>query len=51
MNIKDIAAYKVRRASRLAKKAKYTKDTQRAQQLLRVAERQHQMATSLYLAS
>lgn len=51
MNTKDIAAYRARRASRLAKKARYTKDTQRANQLLRVAERQQSLATSLYLAS
>jgi len=51
MNTKDIAAYRSRRASRLAKKAKYVKDERRAKRLLRVAERQQSMATSLYLAS
>lgn len=51
MNTKDIAAYRARRASRLAKKAKYTKDDRCAQQLMRVAEKQRSYATSLYLAS
>lgn len=51
MNTKDIAAYRSRRASRLAKKAKYAKNDNTAKKLLRLSERQQSSAQSLYLAS